>query len=106
MVERCPGCDYKFDREEGSSLGAYVVNFGITEGALAVLMVFFIIRLASNENGVGSIVPWLVAGIAIAIVVPAVFYPFSKTIWTAIDLIMHKGRMGPTRSPDRISRRR
>jgi len=26
-------------------------------------------------------------------VVPVLFYPFSKTIWAAIDMIMHRGQV-------------
>jgi uncharacterized protein (DUF983 family) len=95
LSERCPGCNYKFEREEGHWLGAYVVNFGITEGALAILLVFLIVRLASDESGDVSVVPWVIAALVLALVVPLIFYPFSKTIWTAIDLIIHRGRPGP-----------
>ena len=100
MAKRCPRCDYKFDREEGSSLGAYVINFGFTIGALAILMTFFIIRSAANENG-EPIGKWLIAAGVMAFVVPAVCYPFSWTIWTAIDLMLHRGRFGTSRSADR-----
>ena len=96
MLERCPRCDYRFEREEGSWLGAYVVNFGITEGFLAIMMIAFIIQQASDETGGGSVLPWILLGVALAVIVPLIFYPFSKTIWTAIDIIMHKGRPGPS----------
>ena len=36
MVDRCPRCGHQFDREEGFWLGAYVINFAVTEGALGV----------------------------------------------------------------------
>src|SRR3954451_11688543 len=99
MVPRCPGCNYKFNREEGSSLGAYVINFAFTIGAIAVLILFFIVRLASDKASV-SMGRWLAAGLLLAVVVPAVCYPFSWTIWTAIDLMLHRGRFGPSRSAD------
>jgi uncharacterized protein (DUF983 family) len=95
LVEGCPRCHYRFEREEGHWLGAYVVNFGITEGTLAVFMVWFIFRLASSDTGGGSVVPWIAGALVLGLVVPVLFYPYSKTIWTAIDLIMHKGRPGP-----------
>ena len=31
MKERCPGCGYLFEREEGFFLGAYVINLGIAQ---------------------------------------------------------------------------
>ena len=98
MVKRCPRCNYQFNREEGSSLGAYVINFGFTMAAIAIVLIFFIAKLASEETvPLGS---WLIAAVAVAIVVPAVCYPFSWTIWTAIDLMLHRGRFGPSRSAD------
>ena len=98
MVKRCPGCNYQFNRDEGSSLGAYVINFGFAIAAVAVLLIFFIAKLASEENV--AVVPWLIAAAIAAVVVPAVCYPFSLTIWTAIDLMLHRGRFGASRSAD------
>src|SRR3954468_21799774 len=93
MVDRCPRCEYLFDREEGFWLGAFVVNFAVAEGALGLLIIAFIIReAATQETGGVDIAPWIVAGVILAIVNPILFYPFSKTIWTAIDLILHAGR--------------
>jgi hypothetical protein len=31
----------------------------------------------------------IVIGLAVVLATPFVFYPFSKTIWTAFDMIMH-----------------
>lgn len=87
MKERCPGCGYLFEREEGFFLGAYVINLVIAQGAVIVLAVVpAIVLLARNPDT--SIVPIVVAGVAGAILAPLVFYPFSKTIWTAFDLIL------------------
>jgi uncharacterized protein (DUF983 family) len=87
MKERCPGCGYRFEREEGFFLGAYVINLAIAQGLVIVLAVVpAIILLAHNPDA--SIVPILVAGLLGAVLAPMFFYPFSKTIWTAFDLIM------------------
>ena len=87
MRERCPGCGYRFEREEGFFLGAYVVNLGITEGLLLLLVIVpCIIFLATNPDM--NVVPLVVGGLAAAIVAPLLFYPFSKTLWAAIDLIL------------------
>src|SRR5436305_603750 len=92
MVDRCPKCGYLFDREEGFWLGAFVVNFAVAEGSLGILIVAFILReSATQDTGGVNVVPWLVAGVVLAIVNPLLFYPFSKTIWTAIDLLLHGG---------------
>lgn len=87
MRERCPGCGYLFEREEGFFLGAYVVNLAVAEGLVLLLAVVPCIILFANYPDV-SVVPVILAGVAAAIVGPLVFYPFSKTVWTAIDLIL------------------
>lgn len=87
MKERCPGCGYRFEREEGFFLGAYVINLAVAQGVVILAAVVpTIVLLARNPDA--SIVPILVAGVAGAILAPMLFYPFSKTVWTAFDLIM------------------
>ena len=87
MRERCPGCGYLFEREEGFFLGAYVINLAIAEGLVILLAVVpTIVLLARNPDT--DVVPILIAGLVGAVVAPMAFYPFSKTIWTAFDLIM------------------
>ncbi len=87
MKERCPGCRHRFEREEGWFLGAYVVNLGIAEGLLLLLgVVPAIVFLAANPDA--SLVPFLLGGAVGAIGAPLFFYPFSRTTWAAIDLLM------------------
>ena len=86
MKTRCPGCGVKFERESGFFLGAYVINYGITAACLLAVMAGLIVRLATDPQA--SIVPFLAAGAAVAILVPLASYPFGKTVWAAIDLIM------------------
>jgi hypothetical protein len=87
MRERCPGCDHCFEREEGFFLGAYVINFIVTGVVLSLAVFVPAIALFVSRPG-RSPLPLIVAGLAAAVVVPVVFYPFSKTIWSAIDLAM------------------
>jgi len=87
MRERCPRCGYLFEREEGFFLGAYVINLAITQGLLLLLAIVPLIVLL-NSRPDQSLVPIVVGGLAAALVGPLAFYPFSKTIWTAIDLIL------------------
>ena len=86
MRDRCPRCDYRFDREEGFFLGAYVVNLAVTEGLLIVFAVIPAIVLFASDPG-RSLLPLLVSGGIAAVLGPLLFYPFSKTIWVAIELI-------------------
>ena len=87
MKERCPRCGYLFEREEGFVLGAYVINLAVAQGLVILLAVVpAIVLLARNPDT--SIVPLVVGGVLGAVIGPLVFYPFSKTVWTAFDLIM------------------
>jgi hypothetical protein len=104
MTERCPRCDYAFAREEGFFLGAFVINFVVTEGALGVVLAVFI----GLEAGGGTpLAPIIAAAVLVTLVVPIVFYPFSKTVWAAIDLAMHPNlqarRDGPREQPRGLS---
>lgn len=86
MVERCPRCGLQFERENDFFLGAYVVNLGVTEGLLLVGL-FAYIFAAVNDPDL-PLAPVLGGALVLAVVGPVVFFPFSRTIWSAIDLAM------------------
>jgi rubredoxin len=87
MKERCPTCGYLFEREEGFFLGAYVINLAIAQGMVIVLAIVpLIVRLARDPDA--SIAPFVIGGALGAVLAPVVFYPWSKTIWTAFDLML------------------
>ena len=86
MVERCPSCGYRFIREEGFGLGAFVVNFAVTEVAMAVVVVAVIVLEAGDRSV--SVAALVLAGVVTIVVVPVAFYPFSRTVWAAIELVM------------------
>jgi uncharacterized protein (DUF983 family) len=87
MAERCPRCGIKFEREEGFFLGGFLINFAIGEGLIAVLLFGYVILLSANANV--SVPLFIAAGIAMSLAATLFFYPFSKTIWSAIDLATH-----------------
>jgi uncharacterized protein (DUF983 family) len=91
LVRRCPRCGYVFDREEGFFLGAFVINFVVTELMLGVVLGVMIAQEAST-GGV-SLPAIFAAAATVTIVVPIIFYPFSKTVWAAIDMVMHRGQV-------------
>lgn len=86
MVERCPRCAYRFEREEGFFLGAYVVNLVVTQIALVVTIVVSFVLTVPDP----PVARLAAIGVAVGVTVPIVFYPFSKTVWTAIDLAMQR----------------
>jgi uncharacterized protein (DUF983 family) len=81
LADRCPSCAYSFEREEGYWTGAMIVNFAAAELTFAALLLG-VVALTWPD------VPWtplLVAGVAAMIIVPIIFYPFSKSLWVAGD---------------------
>jgi uncharacterized protein (DUF983 family) len=95
MKERCPSCGYRFEREEGFFLGAYVVNLAVAEGLMAILCIVPLIYLSATRPE-ASLWPVIVGGVLAAVVAPFVFYPFSRTIWVALELML---RPVETREP-------
>jgi len=84
MRARCPVCRIRLERgEEGYQVGAYMFNIGAAELIFAVI--FLGVLVASWPTP-----PWdelLYGGLAIMVVAPFLFYPFSKTVFLAFDLI-------------------
>lgn len=86
MLERCPGCGLRFEREEGYWVGALIVNTAATSVA-------FLVVLFGGMAAFWPEVPWVALTVTAALVnlvVPVVFYPWSKTIWMAVDVALHR----------------
>jgi hypothetical protein len=84
MRDRCPGCGFRFDRENGFFLGAYTLNLVVSEMALGVVLAALIYKAATGH--IGAWWPYIVVAAITQITVPLIFYPFSKTIWAGFDL--------------------
>ena len=87
LHDRCPTCGYRFEREEGFFTGVYLVNYAIT-GAVLFVVVMTYTLLATVGGHAPPLVPVVVAGLAIAVVLPIVGYPVAKAEWAAIDLLL------------------
>jgi uncharacterized protein (DUF983 family) len=84
MIERCPRCGLRFERIEGHWSGDLGINTIVSFGALFLTL---IVGFAVTYPDVPGVALFL-AAVSVALVVPLVFFPFSKTIWLAIDLMM------------------
>jgi uncharacterized protein (DUF983 family) len=85
IKDRCPRCDFPLEqRIEGHWLGALGMNTIVSFGILALTMAVGLIA-TYPDIATG---PLVAISVAVAVVVPLVFYPFSKTLWSAIDLAM------------------
>ena len=87
MVEDCPRCGLHFEREQGYFAGALAINLILVGGVFAVV---FITILALTIPDL-PIAFTLAVCIPIVAIGPIIAYPFSKTIWVAVDraLLQH-----------------
>lgn len=84
--DRCRTCGINWHREHGFELGPIALNVVITFGALAVGMVVAFVATAPDFP-----VTKLTVGFVIgAIVIPVLAFPFTNTLWMAVDLFTHK----------------
>jgi uncharacterized protein DUF983 len=85
MVKACPRCGLVFEQDEGSRLGSAMVNYAAVGSALVLYIVAaFVITLPDPP-----VVPLLLGAAGVILVVALFFFPFAKTIWAAIDLVLH-----------------
>jgi uncharacterized protein (DUF983 family) len=94
---QCPRCGVRLDRGERDHwLGGYAVNLVASELIWAVLMVTVLVARWPN-------VPWTFltyGGALLMIALPFIFFPFSRTIWLAMDLAMRADRDADTDTRD------
>ncbi|MEN8376208.1 MAG: DUF983 domain-containing protein [Gemmatimonadota bacterium] len=80
--EACENCGLKLDRGEGDYfLGAYMVNLLVAEIVPALTLVIGIVVTWPE-------VPWRLLGgivVGLAVALPFLFFPFSRTLWLALD---------------------
>lgn len=84
MTPSCPGCGLVFRRSPGHWLGSWFLNVLVVQ---TVLVVGITVLVASTWP---SRLRWweITSVIVVALVVPLVVFPFTRTLWTAIDLVM------------------
>jgi len=81
MVPDCPRCGLHFEREQGYWAGAVAVNI-ICVGA--VFGIAFLVAMILTVPDV-PVALMLAIFLPLAGLGPIVWYPFSKTIWVAVD---------------------
>jgi|SRR5919109_5315599 uncharacterized protein (DUF983 family) len=85
MAERCPRCGLRFAMSEGAFLGSMSINYSIAGIAFFVFLgVTLAVTLPDPPVGL------LIGGsLAVILVVLALFFPFSKTLWAAFEVALH-----------------
>jgi uncharacterized protein (DUF983 family) len=94
LKPRCPSCDLALDRGESEDywLGAFAINWVVGEGI--ALVVALLVLLATWPRS--TLALW--TGIALAVIVPVALFPFSRTVWLAVDLAARPTEPGDDRS--------
>jgi uncharacterized protein (DUF983 family) len=87
MVDDCPTCGLHFEREDGFFAGALAINI-IAVGGLFTIV--FVIALVLTVPEV-PVAPLLAILVPIVVLGPIVYYPFSKTVWVAVDRAFLQG---------------
>ena len=81
MVSDCPQCGLHFEREQGYWAGALAINIVATGGLFTLVFVALLIATIPKV----PVAPLLFVLVPIALFGPIVYYPFSKTVWVAVD---------------------
>lgn len=90
----CPSCGLSFNRDSDATVGWIIVNLGVTE--IVFVALGLAVLLATWPD-----VPWTgltVVAVAVNALLPLLLVPFSRTVWAAIELLMHR-MDGPPASP-------
>ncbi len=84
--DRCRTCGIKWHREHGFELGPIALNVIITFGVLGVGMVAAFVATAPDFPVTALTIGFVIG----AIVIPLLAFPFTNTLWLAVDLLSHK----------------
>lgn len=84
MRDRCPVCHFWFERGEGYFLGATCVNMVAAIILPAIVYVVIVVLGWPNPAWFAA----AAAAIALAVLIPVVFYPFARVVWLAFDLVI------------------
>lgn len=99
VSERCPRCNFAIERKEGHFVGAVGMNTIVTFGAVGITLLIALVATAGEPLPAAR---WSVIAMIVAVVVGTGFYPISRTLWSAIDLILvplEPGEVDPRYDP-------
>ncbi|MBA2595091.1 MAG: DUF983 domain-containing protein [Chloroflexia bacterium] len=92
LRDTCPACGVRFERKEGYFLGAYALNLVVAEILGLGLALFLLFRTDLRRL---DLIWQEVIAVVLAVAFPVLFFPFSRTVWIALDLTFHPpGRHG------------
>jgi len=81
--ERCPVCQFVYEREPGYYTGAIALNLVVTELLIAI------VALPVAASQAFSIPAMAVIGVLLCVGLPLLFYRPSKSLWMSLDHVLH-----------------
>lgn len=84
MVHACPRCGLRFRRVPGHWLGSWFLNICVAQTVVVLILVIGVAATYPDPPMVALTILTVVGALA----APLLFFPFSRTIWSAIDLAM------------------
>jgi uncharacterized protein (DUF983 family) len=97
MKHACPTCGQVFERGEAEDfwIGAYLINLVVAE--LMAVVIAAVLWIAASPV-LSFNVLWGIS-MVLAVVMPVVFYPFSRDLWLAWDLHFRPAEIGDREPP-------
>ncbi len=93
MLPQCPACGLRLERgEDGYQVGSYMFN--IIAAELLFVAVFLLVLVLTWPAPPWGLLQY--GGLALMVVAPFLFFPFSRTLFLAFDLLFR-----PTAERDR-----
>ncbi len=102
MVERCPTCHLRFERIEGHWLGSLSINTVVSAVTLLAMVTAAMVITHADPP-----IPLLLGlCVAVAVILPVLLFPFTRTIWSAVDLLsrpLSPGEVDPRYDPQELA---
>lgn len=84
-VDRCRTCGLQYDRQlVGFELGATSINVIVTLGSILITVIVGALVTMPEI----AVVPILLVALALGVCMPLLVYPYTQTLWMAVDLLM------------------
>lgn len=90
----CPTCEVEFEREDGYFIGGYALNLVISE-SLALFLAVWLLFFTSLRSA--PLLTQEIVAVSLALLLPLLFFPYSRTFWMALDLTIHPPQAQPER---------
>ena len=89
MSKVCPRCGLQFEREQGGFLGAIALNYLAAMFAWVLMLTLWLLIDLPDIH----LAALTAASVALVVAVLLFFFPFSKTLWAAVEYLVYRSEM-------------